>query len=101
MKGKMTGAVLPGNSTVELREFDIPTPGHGQVLVRTKASTICGSWVTSLWRMEDLVEHLVRWGIHPDRLITHRFELKDASEAYRLMASGKCGKVAVVFPDEE
>jgi threonine dehydrogenase-like Zn-dependent dehydrogenase len=51
--------------------------------------------------MEDLVEHLVRWGIHPDRLITHRFELKDASEAYRLMASGKCGKVAVVFPDEE
>ena len=72
-----------------------PSPDlmHGQ-------KSIFGSWVTSLWRMEDLVEHLVRWGIHPDRLITHRFELKDASEAYRLMASGKCGKVAVVFPDE-
>ena len=36
----MTGAVLPGNSTVEFREFDIPVPGHGQVLVKTKASTI-------------------------------------------------------------
>ena len=72
-----------------------PSPDlmHGQ-------KSIFGSWVTSLWRMEDLVEHLVRWGIHPDRLITHRFELKVASEAYRLMASGKCGKVAVVFPDE-
>lgn len=35
MKGKMKGAVLPGNSTVELREYDIPTPGHGQVLVAT------------------------------------------------------------------
>ncbi len=71
-----------------------PSPDlmHGQ-------KTIYGSWVTSLWRMEELVEHLVRWGIHPDRLITHRFELKDADKAYELMASGKCGKVAVVFPD--
>ena len=71
-----------------------PSPDimHGQ-------KTIYGSWVTSLWRMEDLVEHLVRWGIHPDRLITHRFELKDVDKAYRLMASGACGKVAIVYPD--
>lgn len=33
----------------------------------------------------------------PPDLITHRFELKDADKAYALMASGKCGKVAVVF----
>ena len=45
------------------------------------------------------MEHLVRWGIHPDKLITHRFELKDVAEAYRLMASGQCGKVAIVYPD--
>lgn len=25
---KMMGAILPGNSTVELREFDMPKPGH-------------------------------------------------------------------------
>ena len=24
---KMMGAILPGNSTVELREFDMPKPG--------------------------------------------------------------------------
>jgi len=39
----MLGAVLPGNSTVELRDFPIPEPGHGQVLIKTKSSTICGS----------------------------------------------------------
>lgn len=61
--------------------------------------TIYGSWVTNIWRMEELVERIVRWGIHPEDLITHRFPLEKASEAYALMASGKCGKVAVVFED--
>jgi threonine dehydrogenase-like Zn-dependent dehydrogenase len=62
--------------------------------------TIYGSWVTSIWRMEDLVERLVRWNIHPEKLVTHRFPLEKADEAYTLMASGKCGKVAVVFDEE-
>lgn len=62
--------------------------------------TIYGSWVTSIWRMEELVERLVRWGIHPEDLVTHRFTLDKAGEAYELMASGKCGKVAVVFDEE-
>ncbi len=71
-----------------------PSPDmiHGQ-------KTVYGSWVTSLWKMEDLVEHLVRWGIHPEDLITDEFPLEKADDAYRLMASGQCGKVAVVFPD--
>lgn len=63
--------------------------------------TIYGSWVTSLARMEDLVERLVRWDIHPERLITHRFKLDDADKAYALMAGGQCGKVAVVFDGTE
>jgi len=62
--------------------------------------TIYGSWVTSIWRMEELVERLVRWQLHPDRLVTHRFTLDRAAEAYALMASGRCGKVAVVFDEE-
>jgi threonine dehydrogenase-like Zn-dependent dehydrogenase len=62
--------------------------------------TIYGSWVTSIWRMEDLVERLVLWGIRPERLVTHRFSLDRAWEAYRLMASGACGKVAVTFDEE-
>jgi len=62
--------------------------------------TIYGSWVTNIWRMEELVERIVRWGIHPEDLITHRFPLDKVDEAYSLMASGKCGKVAVVFDEE-
>lgn len=62
--------------------------------------TIYGSWVTSIWRMEDLVERLVRWGVHPEDLVTHRFPLDRADEAYALMAGGRCGKVAVCFDEE-
>ena len=62
--------------------------------------TIYGSWVTNIWRMEELVERIVRWGIHPEDLVTHRFPLEKASEAYELMAKGQCGKVAVVFDEE-
>jgi threonine dehydrogenase-like Zn-dependent dehydrogenase len=57
--------------------------------------TIYGSWVTSIWLMEELVERLVRWKLHPEDIVTHRFSLAQAGEAYTLMASGNCGKVAV------
>lgn len=59
--------------------------------------TVYGSWVTSIWRMEELVERLARWNIHPEDLVTHKFTLTEVGEAYALMSSGKCGKVAVVF----
>ena len=62
--------------------------------------SIYGSWVTNIWRMEELVERIVRWGIHPEDLVTHRFPLDQASEAFSIMAEGKCGKVAVVFDEE-
>ena len=50
MDKKILGAILPGNSTVELKEFDMPKPGHGQVIVKTKASTICGSDIRCIYR---------------------------------------------------
>ncbi|MCD8350585.1 MAG: zinc-binding dehydrogenase [Planctomycetaceae bacterium] len=61
--------------------------------------TIHGSWVTSTWLMEELLERLVTWGIHPDRLITNRYPLSRAAEAYEVMAAGKSGKVAVCFDE--
>lgn len=39
----MLAAFLPGNSTVELREVPVPTPGINQVLIKMKSSGICGS----------------------------------------------------------
>ena len=62
--------------------------------------TLYGSWVTSTWRMMELVERLVRWKLHPAELITHRFPLEEVDKAYSLMASGQCGKVAVCFDEE-
>ena len=50
VKMLMKGAVLPGDSTVELRDFEVPAPGHGQVLVQTKATTICGSDIRCIYR---------------------------------------------------
>ena len=61
---------------------------------------IHGSWVTSIWRMEELVERLVHWNLHPADLVTHRFPLEKVADAYSLMASGRCGKVAVCFDEE-
>jgi threonine dehydrogenase-like Zn-dependent dehydrogenase len=61
--------------------------------------SVYGSWVTTIWRMEELVERLVRWKLRPESLITHRFALERASEAYAMAASGRCGKVAVTFDE--
>jgi threonine dehydrogenase-like Zn-dependent dehydrogenase len=62
--------------------------------------TLYGSWVTSIWRMEELVERLVRWSLHPADLITDRFALEKVGAAYELMSTGRCGKVAVCFDEE-
>ena len=62
-----------------------------------KQLTLHGSWVCSVPQMIDLVEHLVRWNLHPDRLVTHRFPLEGAREAYELFDGGKTGKVAIVW----
>lgn len=64
-----------------------------------KQITIYGSWVTSVPHMEDLVKYLVRWDMHPETLVTHRFPLEEVAEAFELMDEGKCGKVAIVFED--
>ncbi|HET6168887.1 MAG TPA: alcohol dehydrogenase catalytic domain-containing protein, partial [Terracidiphilus sp.] len=53
MKETMTAAYLPGDSTVELRTAQVPSPGHGEVLLRMKASTICGSDIRCIYH-----EHL-------------------------------------------
>jgi threonine dehydrogenase-like Zn-dependent dehydrogenase len=53
MTATMTGAFLPGGRRVELKQVPVPTPGHGQVLLRVRASTICGSDLRAIYR-----EHL-------------------------------------------
>jgi threonine dehydrogenase-like Zn-dependent dehydrogenase len=81
-------AFVGEGGTVELN----PSPDmiHEQV-------TVYGSWVTSLGHMEDLVERMDRWEMHPEKTVTHRFSLDEAAKAYETMDEGKCGKVAIVM----
>ena len=59
--------------------------------------TLYGSWVTSLANIEDLVERLPRWDMHPEVTVSHRFPLEQAAAAYATMDGGASGKVAIVF----
>jgi threonine dehydrogenase-like Zn-dependent dehydrogenase len=62
-----------------------------------KQLTLHGSWVCSLPQMEDLVELLVRWNLHPEVMVTHRFTVDQAREAYETFDTGTTGKVAIVW----
>jgi len=49
----MQGVVLPGNRGLEYRDYPVPKPGPGQVLVRIKASSLCGSDLRAIYRPSD------------------------------------------------
>ncbi|MDQ3897522.1 MAG: zinc-binding dehydrogenase, partial [Actinomycetota bacterium] len=59
--------------------------------------TVMGSWVTSVGHMEELMQLLVRWGLHPDRTVTDRFPLAEAEAAYATADEGSRGKVAITL----
>ena len=61
--------------------------------------TVFGSWVTSLGHMEDLVEKLVEWDLKPEVIVSHRFTLDQAADAYRVADEGQSGKVVIVFDE--
>lgn len=61
-----------------------------------RSLTLIGSWVTSTVRMTELVENLVRWQLHPQVVVSHRFALEDSAEAYRTADGGMAGKVAIL-----
>jgi threonine dehydrogenase-like Zn-dependent dehydrogenase len=34
-------------------------------------------------------------------IVTHRFKLNEAAQAYKIAAEGLCGKVVIVFDDDD
>ena len=68
-------------------------------LLLHKQLTLHGSWVCSIGQMEELVEKLVAWQLHPECIVTHKFTLDQAREAYEIFDSGQSGKVAIVWED--
>src|SRR5947209_16666854 len=75
----MGGVVFLGNRQLEQREFLIPEPGYGQVLVSMKASSLCGSDLRAIYRTND-------WGT--------------GAEAYQRVIGGHepCGIIERVGP---
>lgn len=69
-------------------------------LLLHKQLTIYASWVTSLQDMERLTVDLVRWQLHPEIIVSNRFGLDRADEAYRLAAGASAGKVVIVPGDD-
>lgn len=61
-----------------------------------KQITVIGSWVSSTSRMSELLQNLDRWGLHPEKTVTHRYGLGQAEEAYAFADSGAGGKVGIV-----
>lgn len=63
-----------------------------------KQLTITSSWVTSVQGMEQVARLLAESGLHPELIVSDRYRLASADEAYRVAASGAGGKV-VLIPD--
>ncbi len=59
--------------------------------------TVVGSWMTSTWRMADLLARLAGWELHPEEVVTTRLPLDSAGEAYRTADMGQGGKVGLVM----
>ena len=97
----MRGLILPGNSTAELQERPVPSPGHGEVLIRMKSSTICGSDIRCIYH-----EHLGKGpeGYQPGMIAGHepcgqivacgpgcrRFACGDRVIVYHISGCGLC-----------
>ncbi|MFB9760652.1 zinc-dependent alcohol dehydrogenase family protein [Ectobacillus funiculus] len=97
---KMKGVVFPGDKKVEIQEFDIPTPGQGEVLVQLKASAICRSDM-SLYYGTSVFNGGVKCGCNipghePAGVITEvgngvsRFEPGDRVAVYLAIGCGEC-----------
>ena len=74
-----------------LLHFDVSrTIIHNQIAVY-------GSWLTSLRRVEDLIERLLEWNLRPEIVVTQCSSFEQAAEACRIADEGQSGKVCVVM----
>ncbi len=66
-----------------------------------KIRILLSCFLKTLLLLQLKIDTLFKHGIFlTEDLITDEFQLEQAAEAYALMAGGNCGKVAVVFGDQ-
>jgi threonine dehydrogenase-like Zn-dependent dehydrogenase len=99
----MRGVFLPGDSTAVVKDVPVPTPGHGQLLLRVGASGICGSDIGYIYR-----EHKTHKGIEGPAYLgvvaghepagtviqlgagCRRFKVGDRVLVYHIAGCGQC-----------
>lgn len=104
----MPAVRLPGDRTVEHTTVPVPVPGHGQVLLRMRASGICGSDLRAIYR-----EHLghgpeayqgVVAGHEPCGEVvelgpgTHRLQVGDRVVVYHIAGCQQCEECRRGYP---
>ncbi|NLN18802.1 MAG: zinc-binding dehydrogenase [Firmicutes bacterium] len=75
---------------------DVPV-NIGRDLIRQDI-TLMGSWFFHLSEYEQMAE-LYRRGLAVEKLVTHRFPLRDAAKAFAEFAAGRTGKVLLQMPE--
>jgi threonine dehydrogenase-like Zn-dependent dehydrogenase len=63
-----------------------------------KQLTLHGSWTFSKGGLAEVARFVAERRVPLDKLITHRFALAEAAEAYRLFDTARTGKVVLVWP---
>ena len=58
-----------------------------------KQLKIEGSFVLPIWMVPEMAAFMVRHKLPFDKMVTHRFPIEQAEEAFKLFDSGECGKV--------
>jgi threonine dehydrogenase-like Zn-dependent dehydrogenase len=97
----MQGVILPGDERVELREFDRPEPGYGQVLIKMKASGLCGSDLRAIYHEHAGADPNERYqnviaGHEPGGQVeeigpgVEGFEVEDRVVVYHILGCGRC-----------
>jgi threonine dehydrogenase-like Zn-dependent dehydrogenase len=62
-----------------------------------KQLTIYGSWTMSTVSLAEVANYVVNHKVPLSKIITHRFPLEQAAEAYKLFESGQTGKVVITW----
>lgn len=98
MLGTMKGVVFTGDRTLEVREFPIPHPGPGEVLIQMKSAAICGSDLHTYRRDKAFFSGKAGWipGHEPAGVIAEvdlgcrRAQVGDRVTIYHYMGCGHC-----------
>ena len=74
-------------------------PGVSTAEIASKRLTIRGSFVMNVGEYEDLTRFMIHHNLNLQQIVTHRFAIEAACEAFETTDKGDCGKVIFEWGD--